>query len=426
MNPHSQSPVTAAHRARRRLILAAAIADAAGTQAAPGAILIEGDRILASGSPQSIGGAGDAVEEALPRAIVIPALVNAHAHLDLTHMGPQPPTRDFAAWVEQVRAGRARSLEAIAASVCEGVRLSRAGGTAIVGDIAGARSTVPTQTLRESGMAAVSYLEVFGIGRTQAAAIEFLDAAARSQSAIDAGVRLGLQPHAPYSCGPEVYRAAAALGLPLSTHLAETCAEREFITSASGPLADMLKRIGVWDDSITGFGAHPIDHIANLLGDHPLLAAHLNDLDDRHIDLLARRKISVAYCPRASAYFGHANHRYREMLAAGVNVALGTDSILCLDTADRISVLDEMRLLHHCDATDPLTILHMATINGARALGVRESLVTLKPGESVGLLALQVDDSFTSARDAMISALKRDNPPQWVLGPIAGRNVWFQ
>lgn len=430
MNPHSQSPVTAGRRAaHRRLIRAAAIADAAGTLAAPGAVLIEDGRIVASGSPQSIGSAGDAgdaMEEVLPGEIVIPALVNAHAHLDLTHMGPQPQTGDFAAWVDRVRSGRARSPEAIAASVREGIRLSRAGGTAIVGDIAGVRSIVPTQTLRDAGMAAVSYLEVFGIGNTQAATIEFLKAATASQPGIDAGVRFGLQPHAPYSCGPDVYRAVAAMGLPLSTHLAETRDELEFVASATGPLADMLGRIGVWDDSITGFGRHSIDHITNLLGDHPLLAAHLNYLDDRHVELLARRKITVAYCPRASAYFGHVNHRYRDMLAAGVNVALGTDSILCLGTADRISVLDEMRLLHRRDATDPMTLLAMTTINGARVLGTRESLVTLKPGESAGLLALPVGDAPTSAHEAMVQAMKRDDPPRWVLGPIAGRNEWFQ
>ena len=141
---------------------------------------------------------------------------------------------------------------------------------------------------------------------------------------------------------------------------------------------------------------------------------------------MARRKIGVAYCPRASAYFGHANHRYRDMLGAGVNVALGTDSILCLGTADRISVLDEMRLLHRRDATDPMTLLAMTTIKGARVLGTRESLVTLKPGESAGLLALRIGDAPTSAHEAMVQAMKRDDPPRWVLGPIAGRNEWFQ
>lgn len=427
MNTQSQSRSEAPHSGRR-LIRTAAVADAAGTLAAPGAILLGDGRIIAAGSPKVIGDVAGAIVEDLPREIVIPALVNTHAHLDLTHIGPIPLEGGFTEWVDRVRAERARSPDDIAASVMEGVRLARAGGTAMVGDIAGVRSTVPTQALRGSGLGGASFLEVFGVGRTQAAAIEFLRSAAATTPQLAAGVRLGVQPHAPYSCGPEVYRTAASLGLPLSTHLAETRDELEFVATGSGPLAEMLKRIGVWDDSITGFGMHPIDHVARSIARsaRPMLAAHLNYLDDRHLGLLARDSISVAYCPRASAYFGHTGHRYRDMLAAGANVALGTDSMLCLDTPDRIGVLDEMRLLHRRDAADPLTLLAMATVNGAKALGVRDALVTIRAGESAGLLALPIDRTPASATDALAQALQRDDPPRWLLGPVAGKDAWFR
>jgi cytosine/adenosine deaminase-related metal-dependent hydrolase len=310
--------------------------------------------------------------------------------------------------------------------VREGVRLSRAGGVAMVGDIAGVRSTVPTIALRETSLAGVSFFEIFGIGRTQAVAIEAMQASAQSIAGTRNGVRLGIQPHAPYSCGPDVYHAAAALGLPLATHLAETRDELEFVARGKGPLADMLKRIGVWDDSVAGNGLHAVDHVVNLLRGMPFIAAHLNYIDDRHIDALTCSQVSVAYCPRASAYFGHCDHRYRDMLAAGVNVALGTDSMLCLDTPDRISTLDEMRLLHRRDGTDAIDLLRMATINGARALDVRESLVTLAPGESAGLLALNVDSQMANARSALANAFGRDDAPRWVLGPIAGEDSWFK
>jgi cytosine/adenosine deaminase-related metal-dependent hydrolase len=244
-----------------------------------------------------------------------------------------------------------------------------------------------------------------------------------SLPSLERGVKLGVQPHAPYSCGPDVYRAAAALGLPLATHLAETLEELEFIDRAAGPLADMLRDFGVWDETISGSGQHPIDHVLTLIDGQPLLAAHLNYIGDRHLDLLAHAPISIAYCPRASTYFGHPSHRYRDMLAHGINVALGTDSILCLHTPERISVLDEMRHLHRRDATDPATLLRMATINGARTLGVHESLVTLAHGESAGLLAVKVD--LRDHRDALAQVLCNDHAPRWLLGPMAGRDDWF-
>ena len=89
------------------------------------------------------------------------------------------------------------------------------------------------------------------------------------------------------------------------------------------------------------------------------------------------------------------------MLDAGINVALGTDSIVCLpaDQCNRLSVLDEMGFLHQRDGTDPLTLLRMATVNGARALGVDENLVTLRPGPSAGLMRMDLerDGRFAAA-----------------------------
>ena len=80
---------------------------------------------------------------------------------------------------------------------------------------------------------------------------------------------------------------------------------------------------------------------------------------------------------------------------------MGTDSIVCLptDQCDRLSVLDEMGFLHQRDGTDPLTLLRMATVNGARALGVDENLVTLRPGLCVGLVRMDLerDDRFAAA-----------------------------
>ena len=102
---------------------------------------------------------------------------------------------------------------------------------------------------------------------------------------------------------------------------------------------------------------------------------------------------SIAYCPRASAYFRHVDHAYSRMIREGINVTLGTDSILCLDEIadERLSILDEMSLLYRRDRTDPGTLIALATINGARALGFDPSLVTLEPGPTLGLLAVPFD-----------------------------------
>jgi aminodeoxyfutalosine deaminase len=390
---------------QRMLIHAAQIADGDRANFSPGAIAVDrsSGRILAVGTPQQVGTLADADFRDLTGSMVIPALVNAHTHLDLTHIGPLPWSPDdggFVHWIDIVRSRRQFVPEQIRASVLDGAGRSLAGGTGFVGDIAGVASISAVQALRESDLAGVSYLEIFGQGAKEAAALASLDDHIQTLTDVEGdGVRVGLQPHAPYSCSRRVYREAAKRGLPLSTHLAETLEEIEFVRDASGPLAELLKRLGVWDESLRPMGAHPIDHLAEVLASQPFVAVHMNYVEDHHLDQLATWPISVVYCPRASEYFGHdktsavRSHRYREMLDRGINVALGTDSILCLDTPDRISVLDEMRLLLHRDSVDPHTLLRMATVNGARTLGIDPKNVTFSSGASPGVVALPIDPS---------------------------------
>ena len=410
------------------LIWAAKIADGTGFQAAPAAILLRGESVIATGRPENIGQPADAARVDRRDAVIIPALVNVHAHLDLTHIGPVPFSGRFTDWVNDIRARRARTDADIAASVRQGIRLARAGGTAIIGDIAGNRSLEPLKVQRQEDLAGVSFLEVFGLGQSQQSSCEFLRAAASLTQPLEHGVRFGLQPHAPYSCGLDVFRAAASLGLPLSTHLAETKDELQFVANATGPLRDMLVGIGVWDDTIAGYGSHPIEALAEVLSAHRFIAAHLNYIDRRHLEMLRHWPLTVAYCPRASGYFGHTGHRYREMMDAGLNVALGTDSILGLDTPNRISVLDDMRLLYRRDATNPTALLRMATVHGAKALGFDPALVTLPTGkggrDTAGLIAVKINSSDPT--DPLVQSLSNNEPPQWIVGPVPGNDSWVR
>lgn len=397
----------------RQHIIAATVVDGAGTHVSPGAVLLEGDRVIAAGGVAEVGLAGDAQRVELPGSCVIPAFVNAHAHLDLTRIGPVAYEGKFSQWLDGIVKQRMamQHENAVPASVLQGAELSKKGGTAIVGDIAGGLSIEAVQALRRSGLRGVSYLEVIGIGQGQEDAIERLDAALAGVAREESCVRLGVSPHAPFTCGLEVYRAAADLGLPMATHLAESLEELQFFDKGDGPFAELLQRAGRWDQSIRGNGCHPVDLIGGILADVPCVAAHLNYVGDEQIERIASSGMSVGYCPRASAYFGHPHeghppHRYRDMLGAGINVALGTDSMVCLDTADRISVLDEMRLLYRRDSADPGVLLEMATVNGAKALGFDVDLVTLKPGPVAGVLALH--------GATLEEALRNDDPPQWV------------
>jgi cytosine/adenosine deaminase-related metal-dependent hydrolase len=410
---------------RRVLIRAAMAVDAERVRAAPAALLVEDGKIVAVGAPESIGTPSDARVLEHRDAVLVPALVNAHAHLDLSHLEPMPYAGDFTAWIEMIRLRRHTDEAGIEAAVRKGVDLLRAGGTALVGDIAGAGSAVPIRVLRELGVPGVGYLEVFGVGAGQSRAIERLRQAVEEIPDEASGLRLGLSPHAPYSCGPEVYRAALELGNPVATHLAETPEELQHMVEGSGPLTEFLVRLGLIDRDVAVPGRHPVDALGDArVGSHPtgpLTAVHLNYLEPRHVERLATwEQFSVAYCPRASTYFGHPRaggspHRYRELMAAGITVALGTDGLLCIDTPDRISVLDEMRLLYRRDGAPPRLLLGMATVSGARSLGFDPEPYTLRPGATAGILAVGIDPA--SGADPLEQVLRRADPPRWVIGP---------
>ncbi|MBI1368766.1 MAG: amidohydrolase family protein [Planctomycetes bacterium] len=364
-----------------RVYRAGAVRDAAGLDAQPGAVAIRSGRIVRAGTPDQVLANVDADTPIidLPDRLLLPGLVNAHVHLDLTHMGPRPYGGDFIEWVRMVMRDRATDAGAIGVSVRRGIDLSTAAGVLTVGDIAG--SPAAHERLSRAPLRGVSYVE--HLGRQP------VDRAARSPRG---SIRQGIEAHAPYSTGPAIYEEAAASGLPICTHLAETPAELEFVAHATGPFRMLLESMGKWNDAMLedyGRGLHPVAWLASVAKPQAAwLLAHCNYIDDVHIEMLAQRPWSVAYCPRASDYFGHRDHRYRDMLAAGVNVCLGTDSIVCHGS---LSILDEMRHLHQRDATDPLTLLKMATVNGMRGLALNEKDAAFTPGAAPGLIALRYD-----------------------------------
>jgi cytosine/adenosine deaminase-related metal-dependent hydrolase len=329
--------------------------------------------------------------------ILVPGLVNAHTHLDLTHVGPLPFDKagGFTGFIKNVLQHRLSDPRAIRQAVGRGIELLLRGGTVAVGDIAGVANAKPCltafETLSETPLSGVSFLEFFAIGNAPfPLPLEGKDAQGLTNDpTLTHGVRLGLSPHAPYTVSRDAYTQAQAFAarhnLPLCTHLAETVEEREFIAKAAGPFRAFLEKAGWWNAAVAGPGGvgndlSPIKHLLPHLEAAPYLLAHVNDCSSEDLRLLARTRCAVAYCPRASHYF-HAPdhfglHRYQDLQIANINVALGTDSVINLPPATihaktgRLSTLDEARFLYQRDQADPRLLLNMCTANGARALGL--------------------------------------------------------
>lgn len=431
-------------------IRAAAIVDAGGTSVAPGAVEIDtqrGEIIDVRQIPETGGASDESARPGIPvldlgQTVLMPGLCNAHAHLDLTHVGPVARGEGvaFSAWLESVRQARHTEDGAIEASVQDGVRLSLAGGTVAIGDIAGAANATPRlgpwRVLEASPLWGVSYVEFFAVGTREQAGRErlaaFLEAHAEAFSR-HGRMRLGLSPHAPYTVGPGTYAwllgLAEARDVPLCTHLAESAEEQQFVGAGTGPLRELLESLGLWSEDLGrdyGRGKTAVELLAPVLRAGRIAAVHVNDCPEASLETLASTKTPVIYCPRASAYF-HAErtfgpHRYRDMLRAGIPVALGTDSAINLPLAspggalERISVLDEMRLLFRRDGTDPVTLLAMGTTNAAMILGLDASRFLLSRGSRpIGLVAVPVEGEVgrrdASAVEWLKSAFRADSAP---------------
>ncbi len=395
--PANQTP--ADYGSAATVFIGKAVRDAAGIDVADGAVALTGGRVLCAGGRRAVldRAPGARVVER-PDAVLLPGLVNAHTHLDLTSVGYWPYGGDFIEWVRMVIDARRTGGYDPAAAVRKGAGLSLAAGVVRVGDIAG--DSAATEALAGTDLSGVSFVELMGIEFGDVPSTYLVERVMAFESFEATRLKLGLQPHAPYSTGHRLYEFAGRVnvddGVPICTHLAETAEELQFVAEGDGPFQQLLESMGKWHARYRGLyseGLHPVhwlmrsDELAGSPQRLPRwLCAHCNYVNEAHIERLAAFGASVAYCPRASDYFGHANHRYRDMLDAGVNVALGTDSIVCHGT---LSVFDEMRHLHRRDQTDAQTLLEMATVNGNEALGLGAHNATFAEGATPGVVAVR-------------------------------------
>jgi aminodeoxyfutalosine deaminase len=360
-------------------------------------LLIDGDRVVETiiGGEVSGGLKGLARQTLeLEAAVAMPGFVNCHAHLDLSHLhGQVPAGLKFHEWVPAILAGRTLPESMIKAGIDDACRMLVAGGTTAVLDVSVDGSSAPA--LSEYGLRATIALEVLGNAEQ---AMQKADAVVRSRFRLEherlgsdvsgdaepdalPGVDYGFSPHAPYSTGQELYQLAYGRafgdGRVCTTHLAETREELEFIDKGTGPLRDLLQRVGADVLGFDGHGTTPVqlvlsDWLGPWLGDsNPgLVLVHCNYLSPEDVALISRVKPSVCWCPRSHRWFVHEPWPLYALFDSGANVVIGTDS---LASNEGLDMWGELRAagMAHPDAPR-LELLRMATVNGRKALGIAQ------------------------------------------------------
>lgn len=369
-----------------------------------GAVLVRSGRIAEVGPFAVLAARHPAVEvHHHAGCLLTPALINAHCHLELSdeHAGESPAA--FWTWLLERAARTRRPPEEHAAMVPQavhiGVRQCIAAGVGLVCDIS-RQAPLTRPCLRDGPIRVISFGEVMGMGARREMAHDLLDAAMDATHQSD-HLRIGISPHAPYTTEREVYERCIAAAdrhvLPLATHLAETDDEGDFLHRQQGALRSLWDRLGTWQAVSWSHPGGPIRFARSLgLLDRPTLLAHVNYVDDDELALLAAGSAAVVYCPRTHAYFRHLPHRWRDMLAAGVRVLVGTDS--CASSPD-LNLLDDLRRLRHQGPeVDAQRLWRMVTLDAADTLGLSGQLGELSAGAlaDLALFAAHAPDPLES------------------------------
>jgi cytosine/adenosine deaminase-related metal-dependent hydrolase len=339
-------------------------------------------------------------DEDLGEVVLLPGLVNAHCHLELTVMRGFLEDLDFRRWIIRLTSARRAVLdrEALLDSARYGLEEGVRAGITTYADTC--ESGVVIQAMREAAVRGVMYQEVFGPDPAQSAeSMAALQEQVAGLSYLETPlVKIGISPHSPYTVSDELFRAATKLAgeqhLPMAIHIAESDEEQRLVVEAAGPFADGLRRRGI---DVQPRARSPIELLSTLgvFAARPLLI-HCARVDDEDIQSIATSGCSVAHCPASNAKLGHGTARLAELRAAGVTVGLGTDSMA---SNNRMDVLAEARLallmqrgrLESFETPDAIDVLEMATIGGAQALGLGDVVGTLEPGKQADLSAFSLD-----------------------------------
>lgn len=365
-----------------------------------GAVAIQGSKIVDVGSYPTARDSGTPPIHDLGEAVLMPGLVNAHTHLDLTSSADSiQRTPKFTDWIFQI-VGK-RNPSTIELSVRQGVQHSLAGGATTVGDIDGTGAAV--QILRNTPIRKVVFFEVLGFsGERAVAGLARLAAYLEASPASDSLLTPALSPHAPYSTSADIYRQCTTSNLLICTHIAETEDELEFLSSGTGAFLDYLEAFGISTAEWNSPQLTPVQYTETLgiLRKHSLLV-HCNYLTDVDISLIARSGASVVFCPRSHHYFYHTNHPVVQLIESGINVAIGTDS---LASNWSLSPLDELKFLVHTQpCIRPETLFDMATCNGAKALGLAQ-VGRLEKGWQADIIAVHIPNDGRSAIEQVLDS----------------------
>jgi cytosine/adenosine deaminase-related metal-dependent hydrolase len=333
--------------------------------------------------------------------VILPVLVNAHTHLELSGLRfkVSPASGDFISWVKNVIKLK-QELNPI--DIRESARLVLyhlwKDGIGIIGDVG--NTAITLDLLCNSPFYGYFFQEVISFkGGYSLREIQL--------KAPSSNFRITYSAHAPYSVSPLLLQAIKSYNKRrkklFCIHCAESSEEIRFLKDGEGPLQELLKERGQWDENFVPPGVSPIKYLDSLkLLDEQTLLIHTVHIEEEDLKILKKTKPKICVCLRSNLFIGVGIPKIKDFLNAGLDVCIGTDS---LASNDKISVWEEMKTIYtYCPDIPPEEILKMATLNGAKALGF-DKMGAISPGYYPNMLVVEIRDYLNEKPEEILRTL---------------------
>lgn len=404
-----------------------------------GAVLVRGDRIVAVGSRAELEAAHPTEEvRDFGLAVLMPGFVDLHTHLEYSVFRGAVDDVPYTRWKMQVVQKEKRLAPGDwQDSAVLGAMEAVGSGITTVADITNTGHSV--LAAKAAGLAGIVYREVSTMDKQKVAA-----RMAQAEADIDAwgevaghgNIEIGIAPHSPYTCHPSLFEAAAQLaierGAPAAIHLAGSRDEYDFVRYGSSNLAQDFREQAGWSDvAWMPTGVSPVRYVLQwgLFSVPRLLAVHCVQVDEADCEVLASNNVAIAHCPRCNAKLGMGIAPLRLFFKYGMTVGIGTDSPASNNTVDPF---DEMRIglllqrgvggeVDFFRFFTARTFVRLATIHGARALGLEHEIGSLEPGKRADVVAVDVSAShMVPTLDPYSALVHTANQENVVMTMVAG------
>lgn len=381
-----------------------------GEEIFDGAIAVEGDEIIDVGTEKDLlARYEDALHEDYPNHVILPGLINAHAHLDMTLHRDYPfdPVRSigvdmsFVDWLLNcIEYKKTATPDKLRQAVEKGIEDSLEAGTTCVGDMGSFEGIF--HSLDQAGLRAVIFPEVLSYDSSVAkdlyqTALAIVEKYMEYDSEL---ISVGIGPYSPYTLSRNILRIMSqychSSKLPIMMHASESFSEMEFFYNSSGDIATRLfPNIGWGDNLPPAYHKTPIQHLEEIdfLSVSPILVG-CSQMTPEDISRLAKYRAKVIWCPRSNEYLKLGRAPIKKMRDQKVCVALGTDGISSVNT---LSLWDELRKAFELNAQEgwglsAKELLAMVTTEASHALGLSQDIGSFSKGKKADYLVVEMGE----------------------------------